>query len=278
MSGRSPRLSVFVVAAATALGGTAASAADIAVPGAAVGPSYYPPPVPAIYNWSGFYVGGNVGGGLLQDKYTALPGNGLDTAGTQFEISDTNFIGGFQIGANYQFGPAVIGVEGSWDFSALSLTTLNAANLAPVPTTEKSQTNENWFATVAGRLGYAFNTVLVYAKGGAAWMQVDYTQYTLNAQKSNVVNSQQQLADTRFGFLVGGGVEYAMTEQLSARFEYDFLDFGSNDYSFNNLTFPPQTIIPTPVPAPTSTPVGPAPFSITSYVHLFTVGLNYRFN
>ena len=80
-------------------------------------PSYYPPAVlpPAVYNWSGFYLGGNIGAGLLEDhvSQSATTATSPNLIGT-INISAAGLIGGAQIGVNYEFAPWVIGAEASW--------------------------------------------------------------------------------------------------------------------------------------------------------------------
>ena len=104
------------------------------------------------------------------------------------------------------------------------------------------------------KFGYAANDVLFYAKGGGAWMNVKYTQDTLMA--GGALLTTQGISDTRTGFTAGVGLEYGMTENLSAKLEYDFYDFGTKDY----------------------TAFAQTPVSVASNLHALTVGLNYRFN
>jgi outer membrane immunogenic protein len=243
--------SVLAVAAA-GLTASAALAADLPVPAAA--PAYYPPP-PAHYNWSGPYIGGHVGGGLLEDLVTYTTTTGLENAGTQTKLSPYSVVGGPQAGFNFEFAPIVVGVEATWTSSAISG---NYAIPALDGSQEESRSEPTWFATLTGRLGYAANDLLFYAKGGAAYMHVDYTQINLIG---GVSNGQQDIIDNREGFTVGGGVEYAFNENLSAKLEYDFLDFGTKNYNFTTMN-------------------GGAglPVSIQSNVHLLTAGLNYRYN
>ncbi len=98
-------------AIAVALIGTPALAADMAVPA----PSYYPKLAPAIYDWTGIYVGGHVGGGILTDSVSQ---NGVSPAGFNLagsgDLRPAGVIGGGQVGANYEFVPWVVGIEGSW--------------------------------------------------------------------------------------------------------------------------------------------------------------------
>jgi outer membrane immunogenic protein len=261
----SPGLLVGFAVAASALA-TAASAADLPVPAA---PAYAPPVYrPVIYDWTGIYGGINVGGGVLDDVVTNTTTTTLLNAGTQTKLSPFSVVGGAQAGFNIEFAPFVIGAEGTFTWSNISGTQVTPSLLPTI--SENSVSTPQWYATATGRAGFAANDFLFYAKGGAAWMNVHYTQNVA----AGSVQSAQTIVDTRSGFTVGGGVEFGMTENLSARLEYDFLDFGTKTYNFNNLGF-------TPAGSPIGTaltPIGAAPMSIKSFTQLITVGLNYRFN
>jgi outer membrane immunogenic protein len=234
-----------------------AEAADIGVPSR----SYYPPPAPAIYDWTGIYVGGHIGGGMLVDSVSQ---NGISLGG--FNLTNTGnlrpagVIGGAQIGANYEFVPWVVGVEGSWTDSAISGNTLiGCTGACAIGTTaigqERFTSQAEWFATLTGRFGYAANDWLFYAKAGGAWMNVRYTEDLLGSATPITV-ATQVITDTRTGFTVGAGIEFGLVENLSAKIEYDFYDFGSKNYNFNAIT----------------------PVSVNSNLHTIIVGLNYKFN
>ena len=245
-------------AIAVALSGTSALAADIAVPAT----SYYPKfPPPAIYDWTGIYVGGHIGGGMLVDSVSQ---NGLSPGG--FNLANTGnvrpagVIGGAQIGANYEFAPWVVGLEGSWTDSAINGNTLiGCTNPCVVGTTaigqERFTSQAQWFAALTGRVGYAANDWLFYAKAGGAWMSARYTEDLLTTG-APVTAATQVLTDNRTGFTVGVGIELGLVENLSGKIEYDFYDFGSKNYNFNAIT----------------------PVSVNSNLHAIIVGLNYKFN
>ena len=252
---RSGLLACVVVAAAA----PAAFAADMPLPGPA--PAYAPPP-PARYDWSGIYIGGNVGAGMLEDKVTPTTTTAFQNAGTQTSVSTAGVIGGAQGGINFQFNSIVLGVEGSWMASAISDSQITASPLAALGVSEKSTDAPHWYATATGRVGYAVNDVLLYAKGGAAWMNAEYTQQVLTGG----VASAQLNTVTRHGYTVGGGVEYALTENISVKLEYDYLNFGTQTYSFNNLTVPILGA------------VGAFPVSIKSETQMLLFAANYRFN
>jgi outer membrane immunogenic protein len=232
-----------------------ARAADIAVPG----PSYYPKsiPPPAIYDWTGIYFGGHVGGGILTDSVSQ---NGVSTStiATSLTSSGTlrpgGVLGGAQIGANYEFAPWVVGVEGSWTDTTISGSTLIGATTATIPTViqERFTSHALWFAALTGRAGYAANDWLFYAKAGGAWMHISYTEDLIIV--GGQTNATQVISDNRTGVTAGAGIELGFTENFSGKIEYDFYGFGTKNYNF-----------------------AITPVSVRSNLHTLTVGLNYRF-
>jgi len=244
------------IAVAASVLPTAASAADLPAP---AGPAYYPPVYrPVIYDWTGIYGGVNLGAGLLQDQITTTTTTALEPAGTQTKLSPFSVIAGAQAGFNYQIQQIVIGAEGTFTWSNISGRETAAS---PIPTvSETSISTPRWYATATGKIGFAANDFLFYAKGGAAWMNVNYTQTVSTAI---VGISSQTIIDTRSGFTVGGGIEYGITENLSGRVEYDYLNFGTKTYTFANLNTAPLPLV--------------LPVSIRSSTSLITAGINYRF-
>ena len=249
-----------VVAAAAA---ASAHAADlpIAAPGAPPAPAY----MPAFYNWTGFYFGGHVGVGFVTDNLTQTVATALEPAGMLTRVDGYGVVGGAQLGVNFEFRPWVIGVEATWSASDISGSRTYPTFVGGA--FERAASTPKQFATAAGRFGYAFNDLLVYGKAGFAWTEVDYFESVLTAaaMPANAF-SQQFVRDSRIGFVAGAGLEYAFTEHLSAKVEYDFLDFGSANYIFTGLI------------APGGVAVGPVQITNTSYVHFITIGLNYRFD
>jgi outer membrane immunogenic protein len=240
--------------------GMAAVVAFAAVPARAAD---LPAPAPvykaALYDWTGVYFGGHIGGGMLQDAFTQ---NGASAATTpvnllgEIEIRPSGVVGGGQIGANYQFASWVVGAEASW--SATNITGSSGPVLTTAGVNERMTSAVMDFGAVTGRIGYAFNTFLPYVKAGAGWMQVHYTQDLLpplGVPFPPITLASQEFKDTRTGFTGGFGVEYGLTESFSAKLEYDFYDFGTKNYDFLNT-----------------------PVSARSYLHVVEFGLNYRFN
>src|SRR5437588_590839 len=243
---------------ATAVPLAPARAADIAVPG----PSYYPKsiPPPAIYDWTGIYFGGHVGGGILTDS-VSQNGAAAFNLGTSGSLRPGGVLGGAQVGANYEFAPWVVGIEGSWTDSTISGSTLIPCSVSGPclvgPTTvvaqERFTSHALWFAALTGRVGYAANDWLFYAKAGGAWLHVSYTEDLIAV--GGPTAGSQVISDNRTGFTAGAGIEFGLVENLSGKIEYDFYDFGSKNYNF-----------------------GITPVSVRSNLHTLTAGLNYRFN
>jgi outer membrane immunogenic protein len=193
-----------------------------------------------VYNWTGFYIGGHVGGAWADDGSTELdPGTGAFPSGTAFDKAHPNgVVGGGQIGYNWQMpSNLVIGVEGEWSWADVkgSETTVSTvttpAILRGLYSTSTHKADD--YATVAGRLGYAANNWLVYVKGGAAW---EHTGSTSVANFANgTVDDTSAVANYwRSGWVVGVGFEWGFAPNWSAKFEYDHFDFGS--VNLQNLT------------------------------------------
>ncbi len=214
--------------AASLLAANTASAADIVAP-------YTKAPIMAqVFSWTGFYVGGNVGYGRSHSNFDAnvTPGSFFTPASILFlstladgSASKDGFTGGGQIGYNYQFAPSwVVGVEA--DANALSHTaTRNASGLTPGGTTILSFANSmesEWIATARARIGYTFDRSLFYATGGLAVLGSKYSQTFVTGRPSSVVNSGSQ---TTAGWTVGGGWEYAWSNNWSVKGEYLYARF-----------------------------------------------------
>jgi len=248
------RLGVVALVLAAAVIAVPVRAADVALP-----PSYYPPATalpPAVYNWTAFYIGGNLGAGLLKDGFSqAVAATAAPVSVSQpFSVSPAGVVGGFQIGADYQFSSALVaGVAVSGSAASLSGTSsIQLTNVVGPPAVgERMTSNPQLFGTATGRIGYALNTLLLYAKGGAAVMRVNYTQDQIVLL--GITSATQVITATRFGYTAGVGVEYAMTENLSALLEYDFMGFGTNAYNF-----------------------AATPMQISSDLNTLVVGFNYR--
>ncbi len=202
------RLSVALIAAVSAIGLTQiASAADLPVKA----PAYTPPAI-APYNWTGFYLGGHFG--YLWGR-TTLVDNGV--------VTDTNaptngVIGGVLGGYNWQNGALVLGVEG--DFGRTNA----RGNGQAAQAIEIHHYNFDWTSHIRGRAGYASGPWLFFLAGGAAFAEFNMTMQTL----STFIPCQSGGPYT--GWSVGGGVDYAFNNLVSARAEYLYDDFGRKNY------------------------------------------------
>ena len=244
------------LALAVGLGACAASAAlaaDLpqpAPPPAKAPVAYAPPPA---YNWSGFYIGGNLGAAWTNGNYSDAAGNTFNGGGT----STTQFVGGGQVGANYEFwGGAVIGVEGDFEWLPNTSNTSNTITDA-TGNTASLTANNRWLATVTGRLGYAFDRVLVYGKGGAAWVGASSPAITINGIPFT------STGNSNMGWTAGVGVEWAFAGTWSVRAEYDYVGLQSQSFT---------------IPAGAPGIFGGDTFTGNNRnISLFLAGLNYKF-
>ena len=169
-----------------------AQAADLAARPYTKAPAYEPAP---IYNWTGFYIGGHVGGAFGGDNNFYSPGF------TYNGSNDGVFMGGVQAGYDTQFSANwVFGLEANYSFLDTG----------------------SWFAnrglgSVTGRLGYTWGPAMLYVKGGYGWADSRYT----NGFAGD---------GGRDGYTVGGGLEYLFTQNWSGKIEYQYYDFGNVNF------------------------------------------------
>ena len=176
-----------------------------------------------LYNWSGFYLGLNAGGAFAANTTTASGG------GVSAVASDTlpGFVGGAQIGANYQTGPAVWGFEADYDASTQS---------KALPSGVISGGNEMpWLATLRGRFGVAFGPTLIYGTAGGAAVE-------LRSPDLTIATGSTSTTVTHGAWTAGAGIEYGITDHLSARVEYLYLDTSN---IMSGVIGPPTTTLTT---------------------------------
>src|SRR6266704_725672 len=188
-----------------ALGATApALAADMAARPYTKAPTYSAP----TYNWTGFYIGGHVGGAFAGDN--SLSGN------------DGRFLGGVQGGFDYQFAPTwVFGVEAQYSWLGSS----NAGVLFPGGFLVTSRNDQ--LGSVTGRLGYTWGPALLYAKGGYAWKDGN----NLGVAVAGVPAAFTTNGNHKDGYTVGGGLEYMFAPNWSAKAEYQYYNFGNTTFT-----------------------------------------------
>lgn len=203
---------------------SSASAADMA-------PQYKAPPILApVWSWTGFYGGIHVGGGFSDTNVAAvnqlIPPPAIDTGflGT----NGSGVVGGGQIGYNWQFGPNwLLGIEG--DISGTGIRnnastpiTVAGVPIAPFGFNHVADRSIDWMASIRGRLGWVWDRWLVYGTGGAAWADVNYRTDFTGFATNNPINNNRTLS----GWVAGGGVEYAVTNNWTVRAEYLYYDLG----------------------------------------------------
>ena len=198
-----------------------ASAADLAARPYTKAP---PPVAAAIYDWSGFYIGGNGGGGWSRNCWdlVALPAGTLATPLAEGCHNASGATAGGQIGYRWQMGTWVFGLEGqgNWaDFKGSNVNLLAGTPFAVAGLVDQSRIDA--FGLMTGQIGWAWNNVLGYVKGGAAVVSDRYRTFTAAGV---LVDS---VGDTRWGGTVGAGIEVGFSPNWSIGFEYDHLFLGT---------------------------------------------------
>jgi outer membrane immunogenic protein len=205
-------------------------------------PVYTPPP-PAVFSWAGFYVGGNAGWGWLHDSgetFCVNPAGALNGPGcsaqtaTGDQIRGDGFIGGVQAGYNWQINNWVFGVEADFqdaDIKGSIAAPIYLVTIVPIPpivtATENASEKLEWFGTVRGRLGIAFDRVLIYGTGGMAYghVKADQNSAPVGAPASFLFPSSE--SSTKIGWTAGGGIEWAFSGKWSTKIECLYYDLGS---------------------------------------------------
>ena len=213
---------------------------------------------PAIFSWTGCYVGVHAGAGVMRDSVGASMVVGNDYTGS-------GGLAGGQVGCNYQDGNWVFGAEGEGYWSGMKATDARSTS-----TFRDSDTDKNKYDfSIAARAGIAFDRTLVYGKAGWVWGKFDFLETDTSPCGIGCVPFITTTAggDTLNGLLLGAGIEHAITNNWTVKLEYNFLRYGSKEISFvdcNNR----------------STPACGLPFTNTYHAdkQIFKIGVNYLFN
>jgi outer membrane immunogenic protein len=184
---------------------SAAVAADLGrrPPPPPVAPVYVPVPY---FSWTGFYIGLNGGGAWGGHSQFDFPGS------SSASPDASGWLAGGTLGANYQVGSFVLGIEGDFDGSDIR------GSSACLGGGFTCQTRADWLATARGRVGYAFDRLLPYVTGGLA-------VGNLTASIPGIGSA----TNTSTGWTVGGGVEFALNRNWSVKAEYLYVDLGNFD-------------------------------------------------
>jgi outer membrane immunogenic protein len=239
--------------------------------------SVAPAPIVAVpvFTWTGFYVGVNAGYSFNADSrattvgtpgfLTLIPGGIVPS---ELETGGDGFIGGGQIGFNLQFGAFVAGIEADLQYvDSGQRTSFIGAPVLGTQLNTSAEAEIEYLGTVRGRLGVAFDRLLVYATGGLAYGDVSLGA-SVNGVQAPVLSWNGSTSDVQVGYAVGGGVEYAFTNNLTLKAEYLYYDLGD------------QTVRT----VPNAAVLGVAALNGIAYDtrietngHIARVGLNYKF-
>lgn len=224
--------------------------------------------LPTRTNWSGFYIGAHLGGGLsltdVEDPFgPSLYGDTVRSPGP---------LAGGQIGYNWQFGHGMLGLEADASWADLFATDTCLA-YSGYYVSANCRSDVSAFGTLAARFGWLVGpdaSTLIYGKAGAAWRHGDVDATT----NGDAGFPTTRTDGARWGWMLGAGIERALSRRWSMSAEYDFLSFGNT-----GLQTPIGAFQPAPAPDPSNLITVPSTATDFSQdAHLFKIGLNYRLN
>jgi outer membrane immunogenic protein len=237
----------------------------------------------APYVWTGCYVGGHIGAGAatqdISEPAEPFFGSFLVPANNRLRVDKSSFLGGGQVGCDYQFATNwVIGAAGDFSWTSINGQTTDpffaGKNGGPITLSDKTE----WLATATGRIGYAWDRFMVYGKGGVAWAHnkdsIQNLTFWGNPNASFCSNGNAAIAcspsatETRVGWTVGIGFEWALANNWSMALEFDHYDFGTKTVT---LTDPNGVFIGGIAPAS-------GPVNVKERIEAVKLGINYRFN
>jgi outer membrane immunogenic protein len=214
-----------LIAGALALAAAApALAADLPPPAPVPrAPAAYVPVI-LTFTWTGFYIGLNTGYAFGQSDWTS-------PIGTTGNFNVSGAMAGATLGGNYQIGQFVVGAETDSDWQNVRGSQVGG-NCFTGGGPASCASASNWVGTFRARAGYAMDRVLLYATGGAAYANIKAS-----------LNALPWASTTELGWTAGAGIEYAMTDNWTAKFEYLFADFQhASCGAANCLAVPPVNV------------------------------------
>ncbi len=198
--------------------------------------------------WTGCYIGAHIGGGWGHEDFSDPTGVHFAPAGAVIQVDTSGFLGGGQIGCDYQFATNwVLGIDGDVSWAGIKGETRD-----PFFGNKNIDARTNWLASATGQLGYTWDRWMLYGKGGVAWARDKY-------DTTNPLIYDFAGIETRTGWIVGAGLEWAFWHKWSAKLEFDHYDFGSRTVTL----FDPN--------------LGSQLASIKEQVEVVKFGINYRF-
>jgi len=205
-----------------------------------------PVAVASVYDWTGFYVGGFGGGGLGNHNYNNANGP-AGFANFTVNYDSTGAIGGGEVGYNAQSGNYLVGVEADAFWSGIKGSDANQA-LGVI-----DQSNLRWGGTLRARGGITVDRLLLFFTGGWAFGDILHTSTAAGFPVDQFANHQS-------GLTAGGGIAYALTDNVIGKFEYRYYDFGRYNRSGNPLT-----------------PNGQLPYTVDNTYSVVTLGIDFKF-
>lgn len=207
----------------------------------------YEEPVAVAYpDWSGFYLGGNIGVGGFGTNVTDLTNDVFDEIGAEMNLFGTAAIAGGQIGYNFMSGQYVLGIEGDIQWTSFDDSSF-------VDNDHRAAAEWNWYATLLARAGIADQNSLFYVTGGLAWVDAYYCG-TDGTDECSESNDDIAFTTTRLGYTFGAGVETRLADNWSLKGEYAFVGIPSFDRNYDD----------------------DERASFETQAHTFRVGLNYH--
>jgi outer membrane immunogenic protein len=235
-------------------------------------------PVAAV-NWAGFYVGVNAGGnwGRFSDtvsisQITAFAATTIPTPDYPFNLSQSSFIGGGQIGYRWQSRQWVYGIEGEFDWTHLSGTNTPAAQTGLIVPGDSFSVKSDWQASIRASAGYSWDKWLAYVAGGVAFTGVQASAYfaPLNSIAGFPVTTGSQ-TKILTGGTIGAGLAYAVNQNWDLGVEYRY-----TQYAAANFNIGPFPAIAAGIGGPFA--YAPANANVKLSTNQLVVRLNYRFN
>jgi outer membrane immunogenic protein len=203
-------------------------------------PATYVPIAPPPFSWTGIYVGANGGWGWSKvDDTDAGPGlfGSVFPIGTTTSFSQNGWLAGGQIGFNYQINALVLGAEADFDASGIK----NTVTIPGTVLSSNSTYKNDWMSTFAARFGVAADRALFYGKAGGAWTRDNFNITATDGSSATGIFD-------RWGWMLGAGIEIALTDNITFKTEYNYLNFGTNTQTltFNTVDLVTRTITADP--------------------------------
>jgi outer membrane immunogenic protein len=244
------RCKLMAGAALAAISAGSAFAADLPVKAVAPEP---------VYNWTGLYIGGVIGGAWSTHDVSDQALGPLLGARYAQGIAASGLTGGVDGGARYQLGKLVLGVEGDFTWGNLNGTNASAFGPDSFTVSRAITADTKWTATAAATFGIAGDgNYLLYGKAGVAFANTGYTD---SWSVPGMAPFGGTASDTTVGWTAGTGVEWAFSNAWSLKAEYDYLDFGKHNVAIGESS------------------LGPGVMPMTedmNHINQFKAGLNWR--